>query len=280
MNRRNIALGLVLTVGGLGVAAHNLLSFQVDAAGAKGMARAWIASTGTEIGIDSEVQGKVSGLAELGIDQAAPVLSAIYQNLSAIEGAGSDAKAAQARVDDLGRELAALVDVKDRVVAEAGKSLQPHERAGIIAKMGKHFHDQFHPTPEAVEGILQSLRAAHESAVKQELKLDDARAKALFSAMDVYAKQHHEVRDARRALYEKLSGAVTANASDTTLAPLLADWDKLTARQSDITRAQIAEAGKQFTLAEKVQLLTHAKQRLDRVMRVVALIARFAPVKG
>src|SRR5438046_3096311 len=112
MNRRTLGLALMVGVGGLTLAAHQLLSFQVDANGAKGMARAFIASAGSEIGISSEVQGKVSGLAELGIDQAAPVLAALYQNLSAIEAGGKDAKDASQRVDELAKQLVQLVDVK------------------------------------------------------------------------------------------------------------------------------------------------------------------------
>ena len=278
MNRRKIALALVLGVGGLSFAAHALFSFQVDAAGAKGLARALIAHAGSEMGISAEVQGKVTGLAELGIDQAAPVLAGIYQNLSALD-AGASGKEAEARFDDMNRAFLSLVDVKDRVVAEAGKSLSPRERATTIVKVGARFHEA-HPSRDSNDAVLGSLRAAHQASLSAYLKLDAARSAKVFGAMDTFAAQRKGLRDERRAAFELLETAVGANASDAALATLLAGWDKVNAKASDVTRAQIAEASRQFTLAEKLALVHRAKQHIDRALIIVALIGKFAPIRG
>lgn len=274
---KKIALALVLGVGGLSLAARELLSFQMDAAGAKGMARAWIDSAGGEMGISTEVRSKVTGLAEFGIDQASPVLAGIYQNLSAIE-QGAAGKAAEVRLEDMHKQLLSLVDVKDRVVAEAGKNLSPRERATTIVKVVARLKEQFHPTPEGTEAIVSSLRSARQSALKDYLKLDAARAKLLFAAMDRYAAQRKAVRGERRELFRQLETAVSGNATDAALGKVLSQWDQLTARMSDITRQQIAEASKLFTTAEKIELVVRAKRRIDRAMKIVALIGKFAPV--
>jgi hypothetical protein len=278
MNRKKIALVLVLGVGGLSLAAHALFSFQVDAGGAKGLARAVIQHAGTQMGVSNEVQSKVSGLAEFGIDQAVPVLASLYQNLSAIEKA--EGKDADAKLAELSRQLTSLVDLKDRVVAEAGKDLSPRERAQLIVKLGEHFHERFHPTPEGTEAILSSMRAAHQHMVKEVAQMNDAHAKEFFGAMDAFAAQHRKNRDERRALFAQVKSAVESNASDAALAQLMSDWDKVTARQSDTARAEIAEAGKRLTTAEKVRLVAHAKTRIDHALTILSLIVKFAPIKG
>lgn len=277
MNRRHIALALVLGIGGLSLAAHELLSFQIDARGAKGMARAIISHAGTELGIDASVQKKATGLAEFGIDQAVPHLTALYQDLSAIEKAQGNAKEVEARLEDLGREMQAMVDVKDRVVAEAAKTLTPRERATAIVRIGERIHAQLHPTPESTEAIIDSLRSARQAHLKAYLKLDDARAKVLADTMGKFHAQRKELRSQRRELFGKLKGAV-AGGDDKVLAALMADWDKLTAKGSEITRAHLVEAKKTLTTSEKVAMVVHAKTRIDRVMRLVALIGKFSPI--
>jgi hypothetical protein len=277
MNRRKIALALVLGVGGLSLAAHELLSFQIDARGAKGMAKAIITHAGTELGIDADLQKKATGLAEFGIDQAVPHLTQVYQNLSAIEKAQDDAKTVEARLADLNRELQAMVDVKDRVVAEAGKVLTPRERATAIVKVGERLHERFQPTPESTEAIISSLRSARRHHLKAYLKLDDARAKVLGDAMEKYATQRKDLRGQRREVFQKLKAAL-GSADDKVLAALMADWDKLTAKGSEIARAQLAEASKLLTTQEKVAMVVHAKQRIERALRIVSLIGKFNPV--
>lgn len=273
MNRRKLALGVVMLVGGLSIAAHNLLSFQMDATGAKGLARALIGHVGTDMGIETAVQNKVSGLAEFGIDQAAPVLSGIYQNMSVLE-AGVSEKDAEARFAEMNKALLSLVDVKDRVVTEAGKTLTPRERATAIVKVGGRWRE--HHSPEGVEASIAGLRTAHQAQLKDHLGLSDERARQVFAAMDKYAVQRKACRDERRAAFDALKAAST----DSGVAKALADWDKVTAKQSDLARAQLAEASKLFTVAEKLAIVKRAKQRIDRAMRLVALIGKFAPIKG
>lgn len=275
MNRRKLALGALMLVGGLSIAAHNLLSFQMDAAGAKGLARALIGHVGTDMGIETAVQDKVSGLAEFGIDQAAPVLSTLYQNMSVLD-AGVSEKDAEARFADINKSLTALVDVKDRLVAEAGKTLSPRERATAIVKVGSRWQE--HHSPQGVEGAIAGFRAARQDHMKHELKMDDARAKQVFAAMDKYAAQRKAAREERRAAFEALKLAV--GGSDAAVVQALTAWDKVTAKTSDLARAQIAEAGKLFTTAEKLAMVKRAKQRVDRAMTVVALIGKFSPIKG
>lgn len=277
MNRRKMALALVLGCGALSLAARELLSFQVDSRGVKNLAHAVIARAGHDMEIADEVQKKVSGLADFGIDQAAPVLTSLYQNLSALD-AGAPGKEAAARLDELDRSLVSLVDLKDRVVAEAGKTLSPRERAVTIVKVGERFREHLNPTEQEADAMMACFRRARQARIKTALKLDDARATTLFGAMDKYVAQRRASHHERRALFQSLSAAVAANAPDATVVKLLADWDKVTAKMSDVARQQIAEASKLLTIAEKLALIHQAKTRIDRALGTVALIARFAPV--
>ncbi|MBI4861430.1 MAG: hypothetical protein HY815_14395 [Candidatus Riflebacteria bacterium] len=96
--------------------------------------------------------------------------------------------------------------------------------------------------------------------------------------MDRFVAQRKTIRQSRRDLLSRLSAACARNASGSELSSLLGEWDALGARASDVTRAQLAAARKLLTADETVRLALNAKQRIDRVLKMVALIGRFHPV--
>jgi hypothetical protein len=281
--RRTLALVLVLGVGGLSLAARQLLSSQVDAAGLKGMARALITTAGTEAGVDPEIRRKVTGLVEKVIDSAVPAFSGLYQNLAEVDrdqAAGASEKVLDRHLADIAKDLTGLVDLKDRLLTDASRSLTPRERATMIVKVAGTIRERVSATPDAIDGLVDSARAARQSGLKSFLKLSDERASAIFSKMNGFAAQRNALRSERRALVARLESAVAGSADDASLAALLAEWDKVAARASDVTRAQLAAARKLFTVAEQVQIAMRAKKRLERVMRIVSLIGKFRPIIG
>ena len=102
-------------------------------------------------------------------------------------------------------DLVGLVDVKDRIIEEAGKTLSPRERATLIVKVGQKLKKAF---PHTAEGGIAAFRAERQAGLKAFLKMDDARAKKVFAEMDTFHAQRKDVRTQRRELVDSLAGAL------------------------------------------------------------------------
>ena len=280
MNCRKLVGMFVLGIGGLGLAASRLLSFQVDQNGLKGMAKAWIAHQGEELGIPAASQTKIGVLADHGIENVTPLLSQIYQTMGEIEkdqASKQSEKVLASHVDEIFRDLNGLVDVKDRLVEEARQSMTAKERAALIAKISSKVHEKL-GTAEDIDQLGDAARTLHRAHLRGFLHLDDARMKALDAAMKPLVAQHKAERKARIELAGKIRDAVAANASDDKLQPLMAEWEKLTAKGSEIAHAHLAAARKFFTTTELAGMASHAHERIEKGLRFVALIQKFHPV--
>jgi hypothetical protein len=279
MKKKVLALTLVMGVGGLAVMAHRLLSFQLDAAGLKSLAKAWIIHRGEEAGIPEASRTKVAGVAVRAIDSATPVLSGIYQSLGEIQ---KDQQTASheltTHLDQLFGKMGNLIDVKDAALADARKTLTPRERALVVAKVATRFQENGALSPSEMENLFDALRAAHQARIRSYLHLEPAKAKQIEATMQAFVDQRKQVRAARHALVPKIQAAVRDNAADAAVNDLMAQWEKLADQGSAIGRAQLAAARKALSDADLQKLASRAHDRIERGLWFVALIQKCRPV--
>jgi hypothetical protein len=280
MKKKIFALTLVLGIGGLALTAHRLLSFQLDAAGLKALAKAWIVHRGEELGIPEDSRTKVAGVAVRGIDGVTPVLSGIYQTLGEIQkdqqGAGTPQLTAH--LDLLFGKMGNLIDVKDAVMADARKSLTARERATLVAKVANRFADNGALTPTEMENLFDALRATHKARVRSFLHMDAQQAAKIDGTMQAFVDQRKQVRASRHALVQKIKAAVHDNAADGVVAGLMKEWDALNDKGSAIGRAQLAAARKALSDGDLGKLASRAHDRIEKGLWLVALIQKCRPV--
>lgn len=281
MNRRRVFLLLGIGIGGLGLAAHQLLSFQVQTAAIKGMARALVTRASVEMGIGAEVARKATGLIDQGIDGAAPHLTRIREVLGQVEKAqasGGGEAAVKGHLDELSRELVALIDLKDRMTGEARRTFTPRERAQTIVKVARAVRERTGLEPEAIEGLLGALRTVRRTRLRAVLKADERRMASIEAVMDEAAQSRKAMRKERRQVLAQLESAVDAGATDQVFEQKLARWDQLAARGSDGARQALERWQKTLTVGERAAVAVHAKKRIDRVLLFLALVGKFRPV--
>lgn len=270
-------MGLVVGVVGMGLAANQLLSFQIDEAGMKGLARAILSDVGTEMKVAPALQSKVTAVVERAIDQAGPAVREAQAAAAALADAPESAR--KPASERLQKALIALVDVKDRVVTDAGRTLAPRERAGLIVRVADRMARGGTLDDATLEKLGDHFRHHRQANITEALQLSADRATAIFSKMDGFAARRKALFLARRPVLAKLRAAVTGTASDSAIVAHLTEWDKLTAQASDVGREQITQAAQVMTLDEQARLADHARTKVGRILKIAGLIAKFAPVK-
>jgi len=281
MSGKRTFVVLMLGTVGLTLAANRLLSFQLDAQGVKGALKAWWEMQAAELSVSGAVRERTARLADQAVDEAIPLARELGRTLDALAGDSSTSAVTadtSQRIQCLYRNLSAFVDLKDKFVSQAGKSLTPKERAELIVKVGSRIRTRTGLTPDTVESLLETVRDIRETRLHRLLGLGDGRATALKQRIDRFANGRKSIRQARRAVFAKLETAISKGGSRVELASILSEWDNLTVRSSNLTREQISEAQKFFTPNECIRLARAAHQRIEQAAGVLALIARFHPV--